>query len=66
MMSQARLATNSSRSSWDNALDRIARLMKDDRDKNFIAKNHDGVTVNRWIRHRLPRGLGDHQRNGVG
>ena len=22
--------------------------MKDDRDKNFIAKNKDGVTVNRW------------------
>jgi formate dehydrogenase major subunit len=34
--------------SWDFALDRIARLMKDDRDKNFIAKNKDGVTVNRW------------------
>ena len=30
------------------ALDRIARLMKDDRDKNFIAKNSSGVTVNRW------------------
>lgn len=35
--------------SWDVALDRIARLMKDDRDKNFIAKNRDGVTVNRWV-----------------
>ena len=35
--------------SWDVALDRIARLMKDDRDKNFIAKNNDGVTVNRWL-----------------
>jgi formate dehydrogenase major subunit len=23
--------------------------MKDDRDANFIAKNNDGVTVNRWI-----------------
>ena len=34
--------------SWDQALDRIARLMKDDRDKNFVAKNSDGVTVNRW------------------
>jgi formate dehydrogenase major subunit len=34
---------------WDEALDRIARLMKDDRDKNFIATNPDGVTVNRWI-----------------
>ena len=34
--------------SWDFALDRIARLMKDDRDKNFIAKNKAGATVNRW------------------
>ena len=34
--------------SWDHALDRIARLMKDDRDRNFVAKNNDGVTVNRW------------------
>jgi formate dehydrogenase major subunit len=34
--------------SWDYALDRIARLMKDDRDKNFIAKNAAGDTVNRW------------------
>jgi formate dehydrogenase major subunit len=34
--------------SWDFALDRIARLMKDDRDKNFIAKNAKGTTVNRW------------------
>jgi formate dehydrogenase major subunit len=33
---------------WDFALDRIARLMKDDRDKNFIAKNKNGATVNRW------------------
>jgi formate dehydrogenase major subunit len=37
------------RVSWDFALDRIARLMKDDRDKNFIPKNDDGVTVNRWL-----------------
>lgn len=36
------------RVSWDAALDRIARLMKDDRDQNFVAKNNDGVTVNRW------------------
>ena len=36
------------RVSWDDALNRIARLMKDDRDANFIAKNTDGVTVNRW------------------
>ena len=33
---------------WDFALDRIARLMKDDRDKNFVAKSGD-VTVNRWL-----------------
>jgi len=37
------------RVTWDFALDRIARLMKDDRDKNFIAKNAAGVTVNRWV-----------------
>jgi len=37
------------RVSWDEALDRIARLMKDDRDKNFIAKDADGTTVNRWL-----------------
>jgi formate dehydrogenase major subunit len=35
------------RVTWEFALDRIARLMKDDRDKNFIARNNDGVTVNR-------------------
>jgi formate dehydrogenase major subunit len=35
--------------SWDFALDRIARLMKDDRDRNFIAKDSAGTTVNRWI-----------------
>src|SRR6185436_4008354 len=33
---------------WNFALDRIAKLMKEDRDKNFVAKNADGVTVNRW------------------
>lgn len=33
---------------WDQALDRIARLLKDDRDANFIAKNAAGTTVNRW------------------
>ncbi|MDF2998804.1 MAG: formate dehydrogenase, alpha subunit [Xanthobacteraceae bacterium] len=33
---------------WGEALDRIARAMKDDRDKNFVATNKDGVTVNRW------------------
>jgi formate dehydrogenase major subunit len=33
---------------WDFALDKIARLMKDDRDKNFVQKNAAGATVNRW------------------
>jgi formate dehydrogenase major subunit len=37
------------RITWDAALDKIARSMKDDRDANFIAKNKDGQTVNRWI-----------------
>jgi formate dehydrogenase major subunit len=36
------------RVSWDVALDRIARLMKDDRDANLVEKNNDGTTVNRW------------------
>jgi formate dehydrogenase major subunit len=34
--------------SWDVALNRIVRLMKDDRDANLVEKNNDGVTVNRW------------------
>ena len=33
---------------WDFALDRIAKLMKEDRDKNFVTRNKDGTTVNRW------------------
>ena len=37
------------RISWDEAFSKIARLMKDDRDKNFIKKNADGATVNRWL-----------------
>jgi len=36
------------RVSWDFALERIARLMKEDRDKNFVARNGKGQTVNRW------------------
>jgi formate dehydrogenase major subunit len=35
--------------SWDFALDRIAALLKKDRDANFIAKNATGTTVNRWL-----------------
>ena len=37
------------RISWNEAIDRIARLMKADRDANFITKNADGATVNRWL-----------------
>jgi formate dehydrogenase major subunit len=37
------------RISWDDALDRVARLMKQDRDANFVAKSADGLTVNRWL-----------------
>jgi formate dehydrogenase major subunit len=36
------------RISWEEALTRIAKRMKADRDKNFVAKNADGLTVNRW------------------
>jgi formate dehydrogenase major subunit len=37
------------RISWDEALDRIAKLMKVDRDANFLAKTPEGLTVNRWL-----------------
>jgi len=33
---------------WDEALTKIARAMKDDRDSNMVVKNDAGVTVNRW------------------
>jgi formate dehydrogenase major subunit len=36
------------RVSWEVALDRIARLMKDDRDANIVARNDAGTPVNRW------------------
>ena len=35
--------------SWEEAFDRIAKLMKEDRDANYIAQNAEGVTVNRWL-----------------
>jgi formate dehydrogenase major subunit len=41
-------STEFKRIGWDEAFDRIARLMKDDRDKNFEPVNKDGATVNRW------------------
>lgn len=36
------------RISWGEAFTRVARLMKDDRDRNFLARNSAGATVNRW------------------
>jgi formate dehydrogenase major subunit len=36
------------RISWDEALDRVAKHLKDDRDANFIEKNDKGEIVNRW------------------
>ncbi len=36
------------RVSWEWATERIAKLMKEDRDQHFIAKNDKGQTVNRW------------------
>ena len=37
------------RISWHEAVERIARHMKDDRDANFVEKNEAGETVNRWM-----------------
>ena len=34
--------------SWDEAFDKIARAVKDDRDANLIERNEEGLTVNRW------------------
>ena len=42
-------STEWKRMSWDETFDRIAKLMKADRDANFIAKSDDGITVNRWL-----------------
>lgn len=33
---------------WDAALDKIARALKDDRDANLVTHNDAGVPVNRW------------------
>jgi formate dehydrogenase major subunit len=33
--------------SWEDAFDRIARLMKDARDERFVEQDADGLTVNR-------------------
>lgn len=36
------------RISWDSAFERIAKLLKDDRDANFQRTSADGKIVNRW------------------
>lgn len=41
-------ATEWKRVSWDEALDRLVKLMKADRDANFQTTNAAGQTVNRW------------------
>ena len=37
------------RISWDEAYDRVAKLMKADRDANFVKTTADGKVVNRWL-----------------
>lgn len=37
------------RISWEEAGSRIAKLLKEDRDANFVEKTEDGLTVNRWL-----------------
>ncbi|MCF1868364.1 molybdopterin-dependent oxidoreductase, partial [Klebsiella pneumoniae] len=37
------------RISWNEAIDKIARLMKKDRDENFVTHNEKGQEVNRWL-----------------
>ena len=41
------------RLSWDDALTRITKLLKEDRDANFVEKTEDGLTVNRWLTTRM-------------
>ena len=36
------------RLSWEEAIKRVSRLLKDDRDANFVEKDASGKTVNRW------------------
>ena len=36
------------RLSWEDALTRVSKHMKADRDANFVKANDKGVTVNRW------------------
>lgn len=36
------------RVSWDEAMTRLIKMIKADRDANFVAKTDDGKVVNRW------------------
>jgi formate dehydrogenase major subunit len=47
-MHRAPNGTEWKRVSWEFTIDRIAKLIKEDRDKNFVATNAAGTTVNRW------------------
>jgi formate dehydrogenase major subunit len=42
-------STEWQRISWEEALDKVARLLKKDRDANFVTKSPEGQTVNRWL-----------------
>ncbi|QIW16876.1 sulfate ABC transporter substrate-binding protein [Pasteurellaceae bacterium RH1A] len=42
-------STEWKRISWHEAVERIARHIKDDRDANYIEKNAEGTEVNRWM-----------------
>ncbi len=42
-------STEWTRITWEEAIERIATLMKQDRDKNFVATTPEGLTVNRWL-----------------
>lgn len=41
-------STEWKRVSWDDAMGRLAKMMKADRDANFVASNEAGQVVNRW------------------
>ncbi len=42
-------STEWKRLSWDDAMGRVAKLLKADRDANFVEKTDAGLTVNRWL-----------------
>jgi formate dehydrogenase major subunit len=52
------------RVSWDWALDRIAKLAKEDRDANFVERNAAGTTVNRWATTALLAGCATSNETG--